>query len=180
MDCPKCSRSLRPRMLGTVEVDDCPSCRGTWFDGDELRKAKDEVEPDAVWLDFALWRDRDQFKLSAKRARCPRCQTALGAISYGMTGVEVDYCTGCHGVWLDSAEFKGITEALNGEISTKSVPEYIRASLAEALEIFSGPEGFASEWRDFLTVVRLLQYRIFSEHPELLELLMTIQRALPR
>ena len=70
-----------------------------------------------------------------------------------MTGVEVDYCTGCHGVWLDSAEFKGITEALNGEISTKSVPEYIRASLAEAVEIFSGPEGFASEWRDFLTVV---------------------------
>ena len=28
-------------MINEVQIDQCPQCDGTWFDHDELRKAKD-------------------------------------------------------------------------------------------------------------------------------------------
>jgi len=55
----------------------------------------------------------------------------------------------------------------------------VRASLEEAKEILTGPEGLISEWRDFLTVIRLLEYRLFVEHAKLLQTLTVIRRGIP-
>jgi hypothetical protein len=41
----------------------------------------------------------------------------------------------------------------------------VRAALAEARELLTGSEGVVSEWRDFTTVLRLLQYRFLIENP---------------
>ena len=45
--------------------------------------------------------------------------------------------------------------------------EYLRASLEEAKELVTGPESFLSEWKDFATVLRMLQYRLLGENPKL-------------
>ena len=37
--CPKCEIGLTPKNIGYVEVDECQSCKGIWFDKDELRQA---------------------------------------------------------------------------------------------------------------------------------------------
>ena len=52
-------------------------------------------------------------------------------------------------------------------------------TLEEAKEIFLGDEGFASEWKDFLTVTRLLQYRLHAENPKVAELLIALQSTSP-
>jgi hypothetical protein len=46
-------------------------------------------------------------------------------------------------------------------------------------EILTGGEGLASEWKDFATVMRLLEYRILVENPRLAQLLSALQSSSP-
>jgi len=36
MTCPKCGGKLQERELGSVKIDVCPDCHGTWLDAGEL------------------------------------------------------------------------------------------------------------------------------------------------
>ena len=100
-------------------------------------------------------------------------------IDYDQTGIEIDCCPQCRGVWLDKGEFAGIIAALQQEAAGMDVSDYLKASLNEAEELLTGPESFASEWRDFTKVLRLLQYRLFAEKPGLLAALIEGQGGAP-
>ncbi len=93
--------------------------------------------------------------------------------------MEIDYCPQCKGTWLDKNEFKKVIDAITNELLTKSFSEYIKASVEEAKEIITGPESFVSEWKDFTTVFKMMQYRLFTENPKLLDKVITIQRMNP-
>lgn len=130
-------------------------------------------------MDFSLWKHEDRFRVSAKEIKCPRCKTTMAGIDYDKTGIEVNYCMKCGGVWLDGGEFKKIIDALTEELLTKSASEYVKASIEEAKEIITGPESFISEWRDFNTIMRMLQYRILAENPKLTDALINLQKNIP-
>lgn len=179
MNCPRCHKKLKTQKIGAVDIDECSGCKGMWFDKDELRKAKDETDPDLNWMDFELWKHQDRFHVVAKPIKCPKCNNTMAAINYGKTKIEVDYCTHCRGVWLDAGEFKKIIEALTEELETKSVSEYLKSSIEEAKEIITGSESFISEWKDFLTVIRMLQYRILVSNPKVSKGLANIQARSP-
>jgi Zn-finger nucleic acid-binding protein len=93
--------------------------------------------------------------------------------------VEIDVCPTCRGIWLEQGEFTKIITALEQELQTKDVSDYVKASVEEAKEIITDPENFASEWKDFTTVLRLLQYRLFAEKPRLLTELIEGQKGAP-
>jgi hypothetical protein len=65
---------------------------------------------------------------------------------------------------------------LEKEVVAKDVPDYIAASIEEARELIGGEEGIISEWRDFATVVRLLQYRVLVENPRLRAAITALQQ----
>ena len=178
--CPKCEKELRQCTIGTVELDECIACEGTWFNNDELRKCKDQTDSDLNWMDFEIWKHKDRFLVSAKPIHCPHCNTEMVAINYDTTDIEIDYCVNCQGVWLDGGEFQKIIEALTDELLTKTVSEYARASLTEAKEIISGPESRISEWKDFLNILRMLQYRALVENPKLNDAIIELQKNLPK
>lgn len=179
MKCPVDGNELKSRTLHSVAIEECAQCQGLWFDRGELRKVKDEMEPDANWLDFDLWSDQDAFGVAWSERKCPECGRNMATISYGETGENVDYCVDEHGAWLDKGELGAIIRALDAEMNTKGVPKYVVASVEEALEIVSGDEGFISEWNDFLSVIRLLQYRVLSENPKMQEALVALQTTQP-
>jgi hypothetical protein len=54
----------------------------------------------------------------------------------------------------------------------------VRSALAETRELFTGSEGVVSEWRDFATVLRLLQYRFLVENPRAAAAIAEVQRTL--
>jgi hypothetical protein len=89
------------------------------------------MEPDAVWLDFDLWSDQDAFEIVWSERECPVCGRKMAVISYGETGENIDYCVDEHGVWLDKGELGAIIKALDIEINTKDVSEYVVASLSK-------------------------------------------------
>lgn len=175
MQCPRCSQELRGSTSGGVHIEECPGCNGLWLAEDELRRLKDAVDPDLSWMDFELWQHPDRFHVTSAPVECPNCGRQIAAIDYGDTAIEVDYCTHCRGVWLDSGELEKIVHALTEELLTKDASRYVRASIQEAREIIAGPESLLSEWRDFLTVLRMLEYRILSENPKLGKVLSRIQ-----
>jgi Zn-finger nucleic acid-binding protein len=179
MKCPRCDKALKTRTIETVEIDECVGCNGIWFDQDELRKAKDETNPDLNWMDFELWKHQDRFHVAAKPIKCPKCKEEMVAIDYDKTKVEIDYCIECKGVWLDAGEFEKIIDALTEELSTKSASEYVKDTLEEAKNIITGSEPSISEWKDFLTVLRMLEYRILSENPRVAKALTDIQVTSP-
>jgi len=167
MKCPRCQSALHTRATATVEIDECRSCQGIWFDADELRRVKDESDPDLSWMDFELWKHTDLFRVAENPLKCPACSISMVAIDYDETEVEVDHCTSCRGVWLDGGELEKIIEKLSEALLATETSDYVRASLEEAKELVTGREGFVSEWRDFATVLRLLQYRVLSNNPKL-------------
>lgn len=180
MHCPKCQTPLKKRMIDSHEIDECAKCQGTWFDREALRKVKDRTDPDLNWMDFDLWKHPERFQVEVMSTKCPKCSLNMAAIDYDKTGVKVEYCTQCGGFWLDAGKFEEIIDALTRELATKSTSEYIKASLEEAKEIILGPEVMISEWRDFLTVVRMLHYRILVDNPKLQKVLLDIQQSLPK
>ena len=175
MKCPRCTTSLVTRTVAELEVEECPSCNGLWLEAGTLRRLKDEADPDLAWLDFELWKHPERFEITERPIRCPSCDIPLAAVEYGDTGVTVDFCTRCRGVWLDEDELGRIVDRLSEELLDKDVSEYLRATLAEAKELITGPEGRLSEWRDLATVLRFLQYRVLSEHSRFASLLAEFQ-----
>ena len=179
MKCPIDGTTLSKHAIHSVEVEECQQCRGLWFEKGELRKARDLAEPDIAWLDFDLWSDQDALEVSLSSRDCPVCGKSMAAILYANTGVTVDCCVEEHGVWLDEREFESIIECLEKELVSKSLPDYVSASLEEAKEIVIGDEGFISEWKDFLTVTRFLQYRVFVSNSKIPKALVALQSSAP-
>ena len=91
----------------------------------------------------------------------------------------VDHCVKCGGVWLDTGEFENLIEALKDEAAAMPASAYVKTALHEAAELVSGDKSFASEWRDFSTVLRLLEYRLLVENPRLNKLLVDFAKLSP-
>src|SRR5262249_33054305 len=136
----------------------------------------DHTDPDLGWMDFEIWKHADRFKVEPRHLRCPDDHDALVAVQYGHTPVTVDFCKTCRGIWLDKGEFARTIDALENELTSASTSDYVRASLAEARELLTGPESFISEWRDLRAVLRLMRYRFLVEHQGLTTFIERIPR----
>lgn len=179
MNCPKCNVDLTGKKVGSIDVDYCEKCDGVWFDSDELRNAKDETDPDLNWMDFEIWKHADKFRVKSSPVQCPACEISTAAIDYDSSNIEIDYCPNCKGIWLDKDEFTNIIAALTKELLTKSFPEYVSSSLEEAKELITGSESIISEWKDFSTVLRFMQYRMLIDNPNVEKAINNIQKTNP-
>ena len=180
MKCPACENKLETVDCRGIEIDECINCRGRWFDRDELRKAKDKQDDDIRWLDFdPFGEDAGKLGVSSEGKKCPKCLEKMSSIRYGNSGVIIDKCSSCEGVWLDHGEYERIIRYLEDLLSAKPAKEYAKDTFKEFLEILTGPEGVASEVKDFLAIVNLLQLRIAVEHPGIAATSQTIYASTP-
>ena len=180
MDCPNCEKPLRRFNIGSVSLDECSRCSGIWFDKNEMEEAKDEIDPDLRWMDLRIWSQKPRFQVTDQPHNCPRCKkVAMQRIAYQEPGIDILNCPSCEGTWLDAGNLEKIISALQNEADTRSVPDYVKDSLKEALDLLARPQDLVSEWRDLIAVLRLLSHRIFIENPKLKSILLGIQKSLP-
>jgi len=175
MNCPNCSIALVQKNIQGIQIDECEQCEGIWLEEAELRQVKDKIDSDLNWMDFEILKHPEKFKPKAKRTACPSCKKAMSVLDYDETKVEIDYCTDCKGVWLEKNELESIIAALEKELLTKSLGEYVSETLGEAKDLLTGPESFLSEWKDFSTILRFMQYRILSLQPKIHDTIVTFQ-----
>lgn len=165
MVCPLCQKPLDRVIFYGTQIDFCPKCLGIFFEEDELRLAKDTRDRELRWLDIDLWKEPEKFKISWGKKLCPTCRLPLYQVNYGDSKIEVDLCNLCQGIWLDRGEFKKIIEYLKEKAEYEVLENYAKSLLKEFWEIFSGPETFREELLDFLTLLKLLNYKFATQHP---------------
>ena len=88
----------------------------------------------------------------------------------------IDGCMQCRGILLDKGEFDKIVEHLQEQISKKSIGEYLGAIGEEALEVFTGKEGFREGAGDLLMVTKLLFYRIGAQFPAIINIVKNLPK----
>jgi Zn-finger nucleic acid-binding protein len=131
---------MKPLKIGDVQVDEYLQCRGIWFDKGELAEAKDGVDPDLRWLDFGKWEQEARFQINDQPLKCPRClKFDMRAFNCKEPVIEFAFCPFCENLWLNAGDFKQILDAFGKEVATKSVSDYLTASLKEGSEIITNP-----------------------------------------
>lgn len=120
MYCPQCHALLKTIEYEGVEIETCSGCQGEWLDDGELGHVaqarevlfnKEERRAIAAATKISGVRledvDRD--------LTCPKCGGQTDAINYGGdTGIIIDRCTGCRGIWLDRGELEKIQMLVEG------------------------------------------------------------------
>ena len=165
MFCPFCQDTLEKSIFYGVEVDYCPSCLGLWFEQDELRLAKDKKDENLNWLDIDLWEHKNKFKISRDNKLCPSCRLPFYEINYGESQVKTDVCNVCYGIWLDRGEFKNIIGYLRERKDYEIFNNFSKNLIAETWEILTGPETLKEELSDFMTILKILNYKFLTKYP---------------
>lgn len=120
MKCPQCGSPLNTIDYEGIQIETCADCKGEWLDDEELKHVVqarevrfDEEERRAIAAATGITGvevagvDRDLV--------CPKCGSRTDAINYGGdTGIIIDRCTMCHGVWLDGGELEHIQKLVEG------------------------------------------------------------------
>jgi Zn-finger nucleic acid-binding protein len=174
--CPVCKIILSSAVFYNTEVDYCKKCLGIWFDDDELRWVKDEKDKNLNWLDIDLWKDEKKFKVGRGIRICPSCRVPLYEVYYGDSGVVVDVCNICHGIWLDRMEFKKIIGWIRVKADNEILDNYAGNLFKEAKEIFTGPETLREEINDFLVVLKIMNYKFSAKHPVISKIISSLPR----
>lgn len=118
MKCPACQHRLREFKASTITLDGCDGgCGGIWFDYGELAKVNSlHRNPEEKIVDLKL---DPKVKVDDYAERqCPRCRNVkLDKKLYSLgSGVILDRCPECKGVWLDHGELEKIHETLHPKV----------------------------------------------------------------
>ena len=150
MNCPTCTAPLRPIRYEGVSIHTCDGCGGEFVGPDEIahivgvREARFGPE-----LAAALASRTPAFGVpeseAARSVACPGCRGRMRPVNYSAdTGVCVDRCGSCRGLWLENAELEKIQLLL--ERWQDEAPAKIRAAatkLAEAQSRAAAASGRA-------------------------------------
>lgn len=113
MKCPQCAQELKQVTYETVAIHTCASCGGEFIGTPELghivRARQERFSPELREL-LAQRTPRPGVAADAHPALCcPGCGEPMTVISYGGdSGVFVDRCASCDGMWLDCEELQRI------------------------------------------------------------------------
>ncbi len=109
--CPKCRAALRLLRLGKVLVDFCFHCGGMWLDKGELESAAGGHVPLGE-------KERMRERVQRTSRACPACSMWLYSRELASnSGVMIDECAVCGGVWLDKGELSAAETYLKAKRS---------------------------------------------------------------
>ncbi len=168
MNCPDCRTELTVSDCKGIAIHECPACKGKWFEGDQLRLAKDRQDDLLRWLDFdPFGQDAEALSVQADGKACPKCRQPMRSLTYRQSTIVVDKCEQCRGVWLSHGELARVVRYLEDAVVTETASEYTKHTFRQFIEIFRLKDGVISEVKDFLAVLYLLELRIAADHPTL-------------
>ncbi|MDD3147722.1 MAG: zf-TFIIB domain-containing protein [Candidatus Riflebacteria bacterium] len=111
--CPACGKALEIVTIADVELEACLNgCGGIWFDAAELFRLDEQEEglDDPVvlkLLSFNTPRNTD----NRDKITCLKCGVKMRRREHREgSGIFVDECYGCGGIWLDGGELRAIRE----------------------------------------------------------------------
>ncbi len=111
--CPACRKPLQTVTICDTELEACTNgCGGIWFDAAELFRLDQQNEgaSDPV-LEKLLGLSSPAAQAARGKLSCIKCGTPMKTHEYREnSGIFVDECYACGGIWLDGGELKAIRE----------------------------------------------------------------------
>lgn len=109
-NCPRDGTALHTENEHGVEVDRCATCKGAWYDYDELAALEATVgdEDDR--------RGTIEYSKHESSLQCPICEAPMHAFNYRAYNLELDACAEGHGFWLDAGESERVREVMKDRV----------------------------------------------------------------
>jgi len=176
--CPACEARLDQYVAFGMPLEACPRCHGLWLYADKLRELRDKVEdaslPSLRWMNEELDAIGKAHAVPGRR-RCPVCVDGkLLATTFGDTGILIDWCPTCKGVWLDYHELQEILSHLREELEGLT-PEELRAKAGEELRaLIHRPHHSLRDLREAAAAVGALVNATIFQHPRLFHMLVDL------
>jgi len=120
MKCPNCNSPLKTITYEGIHIETCDGCGGEWLDAEELGQIASARETrftpeerravaSTAKITPVIVKDHD------RDLQCPKCGGTTDALNYGGdSGIVIDRCIACHGIWLDRAELEGVQLLVEG------------------------------------------------------------------
>lgn len=105
--CPKCRIAMQTRDLAGTAVEVCARCAGFYLNEGELSRLRDTAGVKTA-LAAAPAVAAGAAPDETGPRMCPVCDHTMHAHPYLETGVTIDSCQVCGGVWLDEGEFAAV------------------------------------------------------------------------
>ncbi len=114
MHCPQCAAGLQATVYEGVPIHTCNTCGGEFVGGEEFRRIVDNRNER---FDAAIQEEMAACKPSFgtpssqpdRSLPCPACGQPMTVANYaGDSGIFVDRCEVCSGLWLDHAELEKV------------------------------------------------------------------------
>jgi len=110
--CPRCKEKLSPHTVEELELQVCTLCGGLWIGLKEFREAVRKPPPQGMEnqeeenVGKALWEE--------SKLECPICGLLMSKGRYAYSsGVIIDRCQNCGGIWLDRGELARLRAFVN-------------------------------------------------------------------
>lgn len=139
MRCPACREEMIVIEYKDIELDVCSSCKGVWFDAEELELLLGSLQLPVEELVRKL-----EGKSSEEARKCPACRKKMEKVLVGPgKGEVIDRCRRGHGLWFDGGELDKVIhrlkkpEAVSGSAG-KEAQEKIGSFLSDVLRAEEG------------------------------------------
>ena len=88
---------------------------------------------------------------------------------FGQSGVVIDWCPDCQGIWLDRSEYDFISEYLRSEATSATAKEIAEELAHDLKKIVTGedPESRLAEAGDIAAALEALANTYIFDHPAL-------------
>jgi Zn-finger nucleic acid-binding protein len=104
MRCPQCGELMNRTDYARMEIQKCPSCRGTYVDEGVFHTIQRRREARVTGPDVPKMRPGEE-----QPVRCPRCNLEMLKIPYTEgSDITVDKCQSCQGYWFDVGELEAV------------------------------------------------------------------------
>jgi len=135
--CPMCSGEMEITTMAGIDSDVCSSCRGIWFDAEDLKQVLQLQLPTLVQIPFYEdLQPREDAAWDPPPAFCPDCSAALNSQRFGEAiPVITQVCPNKHGLWLDHGKLRSIKQFYDSQAKSTYEddidPEKIRKIVEE-------------------------------------------------
>lgn len=154
MKCPRCKSALEIISYELAMIESCPGCGGEWLGPNELKHIVQtfetvfpkELKDSLAGINSQVFPTKRVVK---KDLTCPRCQdVVMNNFNYAYSsGVYIDKCPECSGIWLDEGELEKIQILVEQWRSKARQDNKIYAPLISPDRF--DPDGFVRKVYDF-------------------------------
>jgi len=120
--CPRCNGDMEIRHIGKTQVERCGSCKGVFLDAGEFNKVITIGEGN---LEFCILSDDEVLPSQDDQIlNCIKCaHQPMGKVELlNTSGIYIDRCPECAGIWLDGGEQEQIQKYLDKPSTTEGHP----------------------------------------------------------